>query len=147
VVGDFVERRLVMVPLLALPEGGEWIVILVIVVLLFGAKKLPELTKNAARAMKEFEKARHGDDDEPAQVTASQPQPAQAAPAQPAAQAAPAQAAAQAAPAQSAAEATSTPAAPAQAGPAQAAPTQPVTDSQPTRPADVDGGTAQSTGQ
>ena len=36
-----------MVPLLALPEGGEWIVILVIVVLLFGAKKLPELTRNA----------------------------------------------------------------------------------------------------
>ncbi|MER7244004.1 twin-arginine translocase TatA/TatE family subunit [Kribbella sp. NPDC000426] len=70
-------------PLLALPEGGEWIVILVIVVLLFGAKKLPELTKNAARAMKEFEKARHGDDDESPQVTSSQPQPqTQAAPVQ-----------------------------------------------------------------
>jgi sec-independent protein translocase protein TatA len=63
-----------MVPQLALPEGGEWIVILVIVVLLFGAKKLPELTRNAARAMKEFDKARHGDDEEtPAQVTAQQP--------------------------------------------------------------------------
>ncbi|TCC03603.1 twin-arginine translocase TatA/TatE family subunit [Kribbella soli] len=64
-----------MVPELALPEGGEWIVILVIVVLLFGAKKLPELTRNAARAMKEFDKARNGDDDEtPAQVTqAAQP--------------------------------------------------------------------------
>jgi sec-independent protein translocase protein TatA len=110
-----------MVPLLALPEGGEWIVILVIVVLLFGAKKLPELTKNAARAMKEFEKARHGDDDEPAQVTASQPQSAQPAPAQPAAQAAPAQSAAPVA--------------------------QPVTDSQPTRPTDTEGGTAESTGQ
>jgi sec-independent protein translocase protein TatA len=62
-----------MVLQLALPEGGEWIVILVIVVLLFGAKKLPELTRNAARAMKEFDKARHGDDDEtPAQVTAQQ---------------------------------------------------------------------------
>ncbi|WUJ75353.1 twin-arginine translocase TatA/TatE family subunit [Kribbella soli] len=77
-----------MVPQLALPEGGEWIVILVIVVLLFGAKKLPELTKNAARAMKEFEKARHGDDDEtPPQVAPApaQPQataPVQAAPAQ-----------------------------------------------------------------
>lgn len=62
-----------MVPQLALPEGGEWIVILVIVVLLFGAKKLPELTRNAAKAMKEFEKARHGDDDEsPAQLTPPQ---------------------------------------------------------------------------
>lgn len=79
-----------MVPHLALPEGGEWIVILVIVVLLFGAKKLPELTRNAAKAMKEFEKARNSDDDEtPAQVTQTQPQ------AQPQTQA-PAQAQAQA---------------------------------------------------
>ncbi|HWD80716.1 MAG TPA: twin-arginine translocase TatA/TatE family subunit [Kribbella sp.] len=62
-----------MVPELALPEGGEWIVILVIVVLLFGAKKLPELTRNTAKAMKEFEKARHGGDDEPQpQVTQAQ---------------------------------------------------------------------------
>jgi len=53
-----------MVPQLALPEGGEWIVILVIVVLLFGAKKLPELTRNAARAMNEFKKVQAGDDDE-----------------------------------------------------------------------------------
>ena len=47
-----------MVPQLELPQGGEWIVILIIVVLLFGAKKLPELTRNAARAMNEFNKAR-----------------------------------------------------------------------------------------
>ena len=46
-----------MVPQLELPQGGEWIVILVIVVLLFGAKKLPELSRNAARAMDEFKKA------------------------------------------------------------------------------------------
>jgi sec-independent protein translocase protein TatA len=51
-----------MVPLLELPQGGEWIVILVIVVLLFGAKKLPELTKNAARAVNEFNKARNEDE-------------------------------------------------------------------------------------
>jgi sec-independent protein translocase protein TatA len=46
-----------MVPLLELPQGGEWVVILIIVVLLFGAKKLPELSRNAARAMVEFKKA------------------------------------------------------------------------------------------
>lgn len=45
-----------MPALLALPEGGEWIVILVIVVLVFGANKLPDLTRNAARAMNEFKK-------------------------------------------------------------------------------------------
>jgi sec-independent protein translocase protein TatA len=55
-----------MMSLLALPEGGEWIVILVIVVLLFGAKKLPELTKNAAKALNEFNKVRNGDDEKPA---------------------------------------------------------------------------------
>ena len=51
-----------MVPQLELPQGGEWVVILIIVVLLFGAKKLPELTRNAARAMNEFNKARSEDD-------------------------------------------------------------------------------------
>ncbi|WP_327640466.1 twin-arginine translocase TatA/TatE family subunit [Kribbella sp. NBC_00482] len=62
-----------MMPELALPEGGEWIVILVIVVLLFGAKKLPELTRNAARAMKEFDKARNGDDEPGPQLAPQQP--------------------------------------------------------------------------
>jgi len=57
-----------MVSLLALPEGGEWIVLLVIVVLLFGAKKLPELTRNTAKALVEFKKITNGQDDEkPAQ--------------------------------------------------------------------------------
>jgi sec-independent protein translocase protein TatA len=59
-----------MVPLLELPQGGEWIVILVIVVLLFGAKKLPELSRNAARAMVEFKKATAGDDEEKTPVDA-----------------------------------------------------------------------------
>ncbi|MGY4770884.1 twin-arginine translocase TatA/TatE family subunit [Kribbella sp. CWNU-51] len=67
-----------MVPQLELPQGGEWIVILVIVILLFGAKKLPELSRNAARALNEFNKARSEDsedDEKPAQVTAPQPPP------------------------------------------------------------------------
>jgi sec-independent protein translocase protein TatA len=55
-----------MAPLLALPEGGEWVVILIIVVLLFGAKKLPELTRSAAQAMKEFKKVQNDGDDTPA---------------------------------------------------------------------------------
>ncbi|HEY0475789.1 MAG TPA: twin-arginine translocase TatA/TatE family subunit [Kribbella sp.] len=54
-----------MVPLLALPEGGEWIVLLVVVVFLFGANKLPDLTRNAARALVEFKKITNGKDDEP----------------------------------------------------------------------------------
>jgi sec-independent protein translocase protein TatA len=59
-----------MVPLLELPQGGEWIVILVIVVLLFGAKRLPELTRNAARAMNEFKNANGGEDDDKPEVEA-----------------------------------------------------------------------------
>ena len=59
-----------MSALLALPEGGEWIVILVIVVLVFGANKLPELTRNAARAMNEFKKvtAKDAPDETPAEA-------------------------------------------------------------------------------
>jgi sec-independent protein translocase protein TatA len=62
-----------MVPLLALPEGGEWIVLLVIVLLLFGSKKLPELTRNSARALVEFRKVASGKDDESNAETAEAP--------------------------------------------------------------------------
>ncbi|WP_328334780.1 twin-arginine translocase TatA/TatE family subunit [Kribbella sp. NBC_00382] len=45
-----------MASLLALPEGGEWIVLLVIVVLIFGANKLPDLTRGVAKAVVELRK-------------------------------------------------------------------------------------------
>ncbi|TDD47512.1 twin-arginine translocase TatA/TatE family subunit [Kribbella antibiotica] len=63
-----------------LPEGGEWVVIFIVVFLLFGAKKIPELTRSAAQAMKEFKKVQNGDDDTPSAVTA---QPTQAVTSQP----------------------------------------------------------------
>ncbi|TDU88483.1 sec-independent protein translocase protein TatA [Kribbella voronezhensis] len=62
-----------MAALLAMPEGGEWIVILVIVVLVFGANKLPELTRNTARALTEFKKIKNGDDESPAEDEAAKP--------------------------------------------------------------------------
>jgi sec-independent protein translocase protein TatA len=62
-----------MVPLLAMPEGGEWIVLLVIVVLLFGTKKLPELARNSARALVEFRKVASGQDDDAKAETAERP--------------------------------------------------------------------------
>ena len=37
--------------------GWEWVIILVIVVLLFGAKKLPELAGSVGKSIKEFRKA------------------------------------------------------------------------------------------
>ena len=45
---------------------GPWeiILILAVVMLLFGAKKLPELAKGMGKSMKEFKKAMDTDDDE-----------------------------------------------------------------------------------
>jgi sec-independent protein translocase protein TatA len=83
VIGDFREGRLVMVPLLELPQGGEWIVILVVVVLLFGANKLPELSRNAARALVEFRKATAGDDEKPRAGARDEQPPVEAASADP----------------------------------------------------------------
>jgi sec-independent protein translocase protein TatA len=51
-----------MVSQLALPEGGEWIILLAVVVVLFGANKLPDLTRNAARALVEYRKLTSGED-------------------------------------------------------------------------------------
>lgn len=49
-----------MNPLLAfgLPQGPEWIIIFVVVLLLFGAKKIPELARGFGKSMGEFKKAR-----------------------------------------------------------------------------------------
>lgn len=38
------------------PGAGEWIVILAIVVLLFGAKKLPELGSSVGKSIRNFKK-------------------------------------------------------------------------------------------
>lgn len=46
-----------------LPGGGEWLWILVIVLVLFGGAKLPSLAKGLGQSIKEFKKASR--DDEP----------------------------------------------------------------------------------
>jgi sec-independent protein translocase protein TatA len=43
---------------LGLPGGSEWLIILLIVVLLFGAKKLPELARGLGRSVSEFKKGK-----------------------------------------------------------------------------------------
>ena len=43
---------------LSMPGGPETIFILIVVVLLFGAKKLPELARGLGRGLGEFKKAR-----------------------------------------------------------------------------------------
>jgi sec-independent protein translocase protein TatA len=55
------------------PQGYEWLIILAIVVLLFGAKKLPELAKNSGKALKNFKEEtkdlRKGDEPKSQELT------------------------------------------------------------------------------
>lgn len=41
-------------PLLGMPEGAEWLVILAIVILVFGAAKLPDLARSSGQALRIF---------------------------------------------------------------------------------------------
>ncbi|UUZ59105.1 Sec-independent protein translocase subunit TatA [Nocardioides sp. B-3] len=60
-------------PLIGLPQGAEWLVILAIVILVFGAAKLPELARGTGRALRIFKTETKGlrdDDDDKAAPTA-----------------------------------------------------------------------------
>ncbi|MCB0700997.1 MAG: twin-arginine translocase TatA/TatE family subunit [Chitinophagaceae bacterium] len=37
-----------------MPSGGEWITILIVVVVLFGGKKIPELARGIGKGIREF---------------------------------------------------------------------------------------------
>ncbi|MBT8199209.1 MAG: twin-arginine translocase TatA/TatE family subunit [Acidimicrobiia bacterium] len=57
-------------------QGWEWIILLVALLLLFGAKKLPELARSLGASSKEFKKgledgARDGDAEKVAEADAS----------------------------------------------------------------------------
>ena len=47
----------------------EILIILVVLLLLFGAKRLPEMGKSLGRGMREFKDAVTGKDDEPAELS------------------------------------------------------------------------------
>lgn len=42
--------------LLGMPGGTEWVLIFVVVLLLFGGKKIPELMRGIGKGVKEFKK-------------------------------------------------------------------------------------------
>lgn len=46
--------------LLSMPSGGEWITILLVVVVLFGGKKIPEAAKGLGKGIREFNDAKTG---------------------------------------------------------------------------------------
>lgn len=44
--------------LISMPGGSEWILIIVIVLLLFGGKKIPELMRGVGKGIREFNNAK-----------------------------------------------------------------------------------------
>ena len=66
--------------LLSMPGGSEWILIIVVVLLMFGGKKIPELMKGIGRGMREFKNAKESVTtefekgmNEPTEVVATKP--------------------------------------------------------------------------
>ncbi|AXH13252.1 twin-arginine translocase TatA/TatE family subunit [Halarcobacter bivalviorum] len=49
---------------MGMPGGMEWVLIALVVLLLFGGKKIPELAKGLGSGIKNFKKAVKDDDDE-----------------------------------------------------------------------------------
>ncbi|MBW7913289.1 MAG: twin-arginine translocase TatA/TatE family subunit [Taibaiella sp.] len=47
-----------------MPSGGEWITILIVVIVLFGGKKIPELARGIGKGIREFNDAKKGVKDE-----------------------------------------------------------------------------------
>lgn len=50
--------------LFSLPGGGEWFIIIFVVLLLFGGKKIPELMRGIGKGIKEFNNARNSIEEE-----------------------------------------------------------------------------------
>jgi len=63
-----------MIPMIGMPQGLEWLVILAIVVLVFGAAKLPDLARSSGQALRIFKTETKGlrDDDKDAEKTPEQ---------------------------------------------------------------------------
>jgi sec-independent protein translocase protein TatA len=61
-------------PQIGMPQGAEWLIILAIVILVFGAAKLPELARGTGQALRIFKTETKGlrdEDDKPASPTAT----------------------------------------------------------------------------
>ena len=61
-------------PLIGMPQGAEWLIILAIVILVFGAAKLPELARGTGQALRIFKTETKGlrDDDDASTKTPEQ---------------------------------------------------------------------------
>lgn len=66
-------------PLIGMPQGAEWLIILAIVILVFGAAKLPELARGTGQALRIFKTETKGlrdEDDKTASPTTTSELPA-----------------------------------------------------------------------
>lgn len=46
--------------LISMPSGGEWLWVIILVVVLFGGKKIPELARGIGKGIREFNDAKDG---------------------------------------------------------------------------------------
>ena len=73
--------------MISMPQGAEWLVILAIVVLVFGAAKLPDLARGTGQALRIFKSETKGlrddDDDKDERTPPSPPAAGELPPAQP----------------------------------------------------------------
>lgn len=46
--------------LLSMPSGGEWLWIILAIIILFGGKKIPELARGIGKGIREFNDAKTG---------------------------------------------------------------------------------------
>lgn len=46
-------------PLIGMPGGSEWIIIIMAIILFFGGKKIPELMKGIGKGVREFNDAKN----------------------------------------------------------------------------------------
>lgn len=46
--------------LFSMPSGGEWLWIILVVIIFFGGKKIPELARGLGKGMREFKDAKDG---------------------------------------------------------------------------------------
>ena len=70
---------------LTMPSEGEWLLVLIVILVLFGGKKIPELAKGIGKGIREFNDAKDGvkkeiesgmkKDDKPANTTPNSIQP------------------------------------------------------------------------
>ncbi len=49
-----------VLPFLSMPSGGEWFIILIAIIVLFGGRKIPELARGLGKGIREFNDAKEG---------------------------------------------------------------------------------------